>query len=212
MQGCRKPEILAELGRETRIYSTMMPKRLAAVLAAEITANSDDIVCIYTDDAKLAEAILDLLGKRNAADKAVLVKDPTACQGMKTIFISSRVKPPGNLDYLMLVAPGVKGSKLGLTRVQVSPLGGGVYKLRIGSHTLLVREENGELCEPGDTLLYRVVETVRSAVREYGPLPLRDAVQIVSQELGLTRSEARRLLYEAISAGLVRLEAGSITL
>ncbi len=174
--------------------------------------NSEGVVCIHTDDEKLAHAMLELLAEKGLTNKAVMVRDASACKGMPTILVAQKTKPPENLEYLMLVSPGARGSKLGLTRLQAVPLQGGVYRLRIGHHTILVREEDGRLCEPRDMLIYQVAEAARRAVREYGPLPIRDVVQLVAQELGLSRSEARRLLYEAISAGLVRVEAGSVTL
>ncbi len=212
MGECREPEALSLLGVEVRVAAETLPRRLAVLLAARVAENlveRGETPCVYAGDEKSLEALIALLEERGLADRVVLVRDVSACQGMPVVALWPE-KPPENLDYRLLVARGVRASRLGLRRLTVKPLPRGGYRLKAGSIELVVEERDGRLCEPR-LAGSEAARVLREAIAEYGPLRLQEAVQLVAQALGLKRSEARRLVLEAAEEGLVRIEDGYVT-
>ncbi|AEM38561.1 hypothetical protein Pyrfu_0692 [Pyrolobus fumarii 1A] len=214
---CREPTLLEELGTTLRIYAQRIPRRLAVILAVYSARNiaRSEVVCIHAPDEKTIEAIEELMRVHGVPiDRVVFVRDPTACKGMPAVVILNKGRVPQELDYRMLVAPEARGlHKLGLARLTVQPLGEAVYRLKVGGRSMLVTERDGRLCEPQEEpMLSRVAKLLEEAVREYGPLKLGEAAQLLAGELGVTRTEARRLIYEAARAGLIRVDDGYVTL
>jgi len=213
---CSEPPLLSELGTGLRVYAPRVSKRLAMLLAAYAARNiasSGGTPCIYVGGEKEAEALLELLELHGTADRAVLVRDASACRGLPAILIAPERLPEELDDVRLVLAPReARGlSRRGLARLTVKPLEG-LYLLKAGGRHAVVEERDGMLCEPREEpMAARVARIIAEAVREYGPLTVKDAVMIIAGELGVPRSEARRLLYEAASAGLVRIEAGYVT-
>ncbi len=213
---CREPPLLAMLGTELRVYSTQLPRRLALLLAAYAARNiasASETPCVHLAWEQAVETLEQLLEKHGAADKTVLVREPAACRGLPAVLVAPEKVPEELNDLRVVLLPReARGlSKRGLTRLTVKPLEG-VYVLKASGRTALVTERDGGLCEPEEEpLAAKVARIVAEAVREYGPLTVRDAVQIIAGELGVPRAEARRLLYQAAAAGLVRIEAGYVT-
>ena len=213
---CREPPLLSAIGTEIRIYATQLPRRLALLLAAYAARNiagAGEAPCIYLAWEQALDALEQLLEKHGVMDKAVLVKEPGACRGLPAVLVAPEKLPEELNDLRLVLLPReTRGlSKRGLARLTVKPLEG-VYMLKVAGRTALVVERDGELCEPEEEpMAARVARIIAEAVREYGPLTVKDAVQILAGELGVPRTEARRLLYQAAAAGLVRIEAGYVT-
>ncbi len=212
MGECREPEALGLLGVEVRVAAESLPRRLAVLLAARVAENlagRGETPCIYVGDEKSLEALVALLEERSLLDRVVLVRELSACKGMPVVALWPE-KPPEDLDYRLLVARGVRASKLGLRRLSVKPLPRGGYRLRTGSLEVVVEEREGRLCEPRLAGV-EAARVLAEAISEYGPLRLQEAVQLVAQGLGLRRSEARRLVLEAAEEGLIKVEDGYVT-
>jgi hypothetical protein len=58
----------------------------------------------------------------------------------------------------------------------------------------------------------RVLRLLVKAMREFGPLKTKDAVNLISAELLVSKSEARRILQELVDKGLLVIESGYVLL
>lgn len=103
---------------------------------------------------------------------------------------------------------GVKGRKVYCKRV-----GDRVFILKYGDSEVKVEGGvNGvfDLKIELPPYLKKALECLQKALVEYGPLTIPDAVTVISGSLKVDKSYARRMLYELVRRGLVKVEGKNV--
>ena len=203
--------LLDALGSKVRVYLSPPIQRLALAIAVHIIDKVEPKPCIYTDYEPF-KIVLEPLANTYPCNH--MVKCPSYivlwCENVADNILSSTLFVAG----VPLKAP----HRYGLTKLQAQQIDNNTFilKLRVAGQylTTTVRVSGVELKElktpPLEAREAKLVEILRNALQEYGTLSQRDAIDIISAELGLKRGEARRLLLELVRKGVLIIEEGYI--
>ena len=199
------------LGSKVRVYLSPPIQRLALAIAVYIIDKVEPRPCVCTDYEPF-RIVLEPLTSTYSCNNTI------ACSSYIVLWCENVTD---NILLSTLFAAGVPlraPHRYGLARLQARQIDANTFvlKLRVAGQylTTTVRVSGIELEElrspPLEAREVELVEALRTALQEYGTLSQRDAVDIISAELGIKRAEARRLLLELIRKGVLVVEEGYI--
>ena len=203
--------LLDVLGSKVRVYLSPPIQKLALAIAVHIIDKVEPKPCICTDYEPF-KIVLEPLTTIHPCNHPMKCSSYIVlwCENIADNILSSTLFVAGT----PLRAP----HRYGLTRLQAQQIDSKTFvlKLKIAGQYLstIVRVNGIELKElervPLEAREAKLIETLRTALQEYGILSQRDAIDIISAELGVKRAEARRLLLELIRKNMLVVEEGYI--
>lgn len=191
--------------------------RVTFILIRELLNRGLDVVVVDEKNYFARFTPIDLLDKIRLVEKidevcseivdvliVLLPRNPyivKKCRARNVIVLSRSLKP---LD------------KLGFTRFYLKKLqGNGEIEVRYydkGSRfRISISSEKPLVYTKPIGVLGRVYDVLEEALSSYGEISVRDALLILSRELGISRDQARRLLIKLSRRGYIRVVKGKIS-
>lgn len=198
-------------GRKILIDSPYSTASMA--LAAEIGCRCAEKACIAVSHGSEQLAALLRCGHVYIADSVYGLE---ACEGLKILLLFTT---PHQVKELLervdvIAAPRIRrGSAWGQGVVYVRVRRrGAIYVAELLNRTYMFVVRGGEVSDYRlSPELEKALRALEEATLSYGTLSVRDAVTVVSSALGLSKSEARRVLAALRELGVVRIEGGVVT-
>jgi len=206
-------EVLEKLlrGRRALISHYLVAK---LVLVVEAVNRVEGVVVVDPN------GFLEKTGVINRVKDAVLITNTaTGIPRDKTLVLIEPSFPLTGLHNKNILATLTPGNyKLRLPsyyeRVYVNKLGENIYELffKETSERFRFRITGGAVVfeDKPSGIAGRAYEVLRNALVEYGEIRARDAVNIISHELGVDKNTARSLLYKLVSEKYARVVKGRV--
>ncbi len=119
--------------------------------------------------------------------------------------------PVDRLVVASVLRPGEVPGKLRRDVVRLQRVSGSLYLLRGGRDACMVEISGGKISEAKPRgYEARALSILMHASVEYGPLSVRDAVDVLSSELSMDRSRTRMLLSRLAERRLITVEKGFV--